>query len=78
MLVRLGPVFRIGSLYLPNSEEKKKWHGYTDKQRLDVLLSGKYLWFSLELGILAFACTYFSILRLFTYGILVENTCQFI
>jgi hypothetical protein len=78
LIVRLGPVFRIGSMYLPSSEEKKKWHDFTDVQRIQVLVSGAHPWFTLELGLLVFLCIYFTALRLTTYGIFLEDTCEVI
>lgn len=76
MIVRLGPVFRIGSMYIDGAEEKKRWGSNTDVQRLQILMTGKYPWFSFEIGLLAFACLYFAYLRLTTYGIMDDGTCQ--
>ena len=76
MIVRLGPVFRIGSMYIDNAEDKKRWGNNTDIRRLQILMSGKYPWFSFEIGLLAFACLYFASLRLTTYGIMDGGTCQ--
>lgn len=78
MIVRLGPVFRIGSMYLDSAEEKKRWSDNTDMERFRILMSGKYPWFSLELGLLAFACVYFAYLRLTTFGIVEEFSCRII
>ena len=78
MIVRLGPVFRIGSMYLPNEVEKKRWHDKTDVQRIFILLSGEHPWFTLELGLLAFACVYFTFLRLTTYGVVEGNGCHIV
>jgi hypothetical protein len=76
MVVRLGPVFRIGSMYMEGEKEKKWWSKeLTDTQRLKLLLAGKYPWFALELGLLAVACVYFTWLRLTTYGEVMPGTC---
>lgn len=76
MVVRLGPVFRIGSMYFNNSKDKERWAGNTDMERFRILMLGKHPWFALELGILAFGCIYFSYLRLTTYAIVEANTCR--
>eukprot|EP01031_Cornospumella_fuschlensis_P027281 gene27281-32953_t len=34
LLVRLGPVFRLGSLYFPSEAEKRRWNDMTDYGRL--------------------------------------------
>uniref|UniRef100_A0A7S3HSX0 Vomeronasal type-1 receptor n=1 Tax=Spumella elongata TaxID=89044 RepID=A0A7S3HSX0_9STRA len=70
MLVRMGPVFRIGSLYFPEESPASRWAALTDTQRLTELLSLKHPWFLLELGILFVACVYFLLLRvqLLLYG----------
>lgn len=64
MLVRLGPVFRIGSLYFPMEADLKRWAALSDAQRLRELLSGEHPYFALELGILACAIVYLAYLRL--------------
>jgi hypothetical protein len=79
MLVRLGPVFRIGSMYMTGPDEKKRWaKELTDAQRLRLLLSGRYPWFALELAILAVACVTFTALRLTTYGDVAQDSCYII
>ena len=75
MIVRLGPVFRIGSMYMSNEAEKKSWQNRSDYQKLCSLLSGEYPWFALEIGLLAVVCIYFIYLRLTTYGIMEEHSC---
>ena len=78
MIVRLGPVFRIGSMYFENKADKERWAKNTDMERFRILISGKHPWFALELGLLAFGCIYFAYLRLTTYGIIEANTCRII
>lgn len=63
MLVRLGPVFRIGSLYFPEEAQLQRWAQLSDSQRLGELLRGQHPFFALELGILATAVVYFAYLR---------------
>ena len=42
MIVRLGPVFRIGSMYMKGEKEKKRWSKeLTDGERLQLLLAGE-------------------------------------
>jgi hypothetical protein len=78
MLVRLGPVFRIGTMYLEDPDERRRWTDeLTDRQRLRLLLAGKYPWYSLELGLLATACAYFLYLRLTTTAIMTDD-CRFV
>ncbi|RYH12853.1 hypothetical protein EON65_37115 [archaeon] len=77
LLVRLGPVFRLGSLYFPSEAEKKVWNGRTDYNRLMELLSGKYPWFSLELGLLALSSMVMLGLRVEHHNVIDSNTCSF-
>lgn len=65
-------------MYLDSAEDKKRWSDNTDMERLRILMSGKHPWFSLELGLLAFACIYFAYLRLTTFGIVEEFSCRII
>lgn len=62
-------------MYMSNENEKKLWQSKTDFQKIQILLSGEYPWFALELGILTVACIYFVGLRLTTYGIMEESSC---
>lgn len=64
MLVRVGPVFRIGSLYFPVEADLKRWAALSDAQRLRELLGGQHPYFALELGILACAIVFFAYLRI--------------
>jgi hypothetical protein len=52
MIVRLGPVFRIASLYFPDDMQRKAWNNMSDTQRLLALLAGNQPWLLLELGLL--------------------------
>ena len=81
MLVRLGPIFRLGggggSIYM-SEKERDAWTLLTDSQRMKALLLGQHLWLSLELSILLLACVYFCCLRLTTFGTIVHDTCSVI
>ena len=81
MLVRIGPVFRLGSLYMEDAggEDKKKWWSeqLSDAQRLRQLLSGNFNWFLLELSLLLLAIIVLSVLRLTTYAEIDDATCTF-
>jgi len=79
LLVRAGPVFRLGSLYL-DDEFKKKWQEeYTDYQRANYLLSGKNFYFSLEIGtmLLAIIILFYLRVQLINEEI-INNICHFI
>lgn len=52
LLVRMGPVFRLGSLYITHHDEREKWGKLSDLSRLKQILSGQHPWFALELGLL--------------------------
>ena len=64
MLVRMGPVFRIGSLYFPEEAALQRWAALNDTQRLRELVALKHPYFALELGLLLVACIYFMYLRI--------------
>lgn len=64
--VRLGPVFRLGSIYL-KEHEKEEWQSFTDGERLKTLFSGKYKWLSLELFLLFSIIVVFGGLRLYLF-----------
>lgn len=63
MMVRLGPVYITGSMYL-NDKEKLIWMNSTEKQKIQDLLTGKYFWFSIEMVLLVFCSIYFAYLRI--------------
>mmetsp|Transcript_1426 Transcript_1426/g.2307 ORF Transcript_1426/g.2307 Transcript_1426/m.2307 type:complete len:321 (+) Transcript_1426:45-1007(+) len=73
LLVRIGPVFRVGAKYFDNPIEKKRWSNeLTDLQRLYILfVQFTYPLFAFEIGTMMAACLYFLLLR-------VMNTPQFI
>lgn len=79
LLVRAGPVFRLGSLYL-DEEFKKKWQEeYTDYQRAQYLLSGKNFYFALEIGTMLLTIVVLVFLRLQLLGDeIVNDACHFI
>jgi hypothetical protein len=72
LVVRMGPVFRLGSLYIPE-DEKHEWKNYSDMKKIRLLISGQYPWLSVELIIHMIATTYFIYLRLITYGTFTEE-----
>lgn len=51
MMVRAGPVYKTGSMYL-DEKEKEHWISCTDDQKIVYLITGKYLILSLELALL--------------------------
>ncbi len=61
MLVRAGPVFRLGSVYVG---DRPLWQGLTDWQRLALLLSGKHVFLTIEVGSLCFLSVLFLYWRL--------------
>jgi 1,4-dihydroxy-2-naphthoate octaprenyltransferase len=63
MMVRLGPVYKTGSMYL-NKEEKIKWDNSTEKEKMYDLLTGKYLMFSIEVFLLIVTSIIFAVLRI--------------
>lgn len=69
MVVRIGPVFRLGSIYL-NEHDKSIWVTMTDTQKIYLLLQGKHPWLTLELLLLLVTSVVFTCLRL---KILVED-----
>jgi len=79
LLVRAGPVFRLGSLYL-DEEFKKKWQlEYTDYQRAQYLISGQNFYFALEIGTMLLTIIVLLFLRLQLLGNeIVNDICHFI
>jgi hypothetical protein len=75
LLVRLGPVFRIASLYVKTIEEKAEWSNATDKQRLLWLCQGKYPWLTFELSLLTILFCLMIGLRLTTMTVWNELQC---
>lgn len=78
LLVRAGPVFRLGSLYL-DDEFKKKWQEeYTDYQRVKYLLLGKNFYFALEIGTMLITIIVLLLLRLRMLGDeIINDVCHF-
>ena len=56
ILVRAGPVFRLGSVYVG---DRPLWQGRTDKDRIAVLLAGNHPFLTLEVGSLVLLGTLF-------------------
>jgi hypothetical protein len=56
ILVRAGPVFRLGSVYVG---DRPLWQGKTDSQRIGELLEGKHPFLTIEVGSLLFLAALF-------------------
>eukprot|EP01038_Epipyxis_sp_PR26KG_P011663 gene11663-15615_t len=56
ILVRAGPVFRLGSVYVG---DRPLWQSFTDYKRIQTLMSGKHPYLSLECGSLTFLALLF-------------------
>jgi hypothetical protein len=56
ILVRAGPVFRLGSVYVG---DRPRWQGLTDRQRLGELLQGRHPFLTAEVGSLLFLAALF-------------------
>jgi hypothetical protein len=76
MVVRLGPIFRLGATFIPEGD-KDKWQSLPDLQKIYILASFKYPWLLFELSLLGLACIYFTYLRLTIYGVF-TNDCSVI
>ena len=64
MLVRFGPVFRLGSVYVG---DKTVWQNHTDFTRLSLMLTGNYPFITIEVGSLVFLSILFLYWRI-CYG----------
>lgn len=62
ILVRAGPVFRLGSVYVG---DRPVWQGRTDADRVCVLLKGNHPFLTIEVGSLAFLGVLFLCFRCF-------------
>ena len=62
MMVRAGPVFKTGALYL-NDEEKLLWNEFSDDQKLYHLLKGTHFMLSVELSLLVFTSLFFATVK---------------
>ena len=62
MLVRAGPVFRLGSVYVG---DKPLWQSHTDRKRLAIMFSGKHPFISIEVGSLVFLSLLFLSWRIY-------------
>jgi hypothetical protein len=62
MMVRAGPVFKTGSIYLTD-EEKLTWNECSDGQKILHLVKGTYLMLSVELALLIFTSAFFMTMR---------------
>lgn len=64
MAVRFGPVFQLGSIYVPVSD-KQAWHKMSEKEKLHALLfEWKHPWLTLELSLLFVTSLFFAFLRI--------------
>ena len=79
MVVRMGPVFRLGSLYLKDEKDKARWGALSDSARLrELFVEIRYPFFALEIGLLFTASLYFAYLRATTTAVFVEGECAFV
>ena len=62
MMVRAGPVFKTGAIYL-NDEQKLVWNEFSDDQKLYHLLKGTHLMLSVELLLLTFTSLFFATVK---------------
>ena len=62
MLVRAGPVFRLGSVYVG---DKPLWQSYTDSKRLSIMASGRHPFITIEVGSLVFLSLLFLYWRIY-------------
>jgi hypothetical protein len=60
ILVRAGPVFRLGSVYVG---DRPLWQARTDQDRIAVLLSGKHPYLTIEVGSLGFLGLLFLVFK---------------
>lgn len=77
MAVRLGPVFRLGSIYVEEGPVKEKWQQSGDFTKLKAVLLFKYPFLSVELLLLFALTVYFLYLRLFSNVHILDNQCSF-
>ena len=63
MMVRAGPVYQTGSMYL-NEKEKEHWASCSDGQKMYHLITGKYFMLSVELMLLLFTSLVFFSLKI--------------
>ena len=62
MMVRAGPVFKTGAIYL-NDEQKLVWNEFSDDQKLYHLLKGTHLMLSVELLLLTFTSLFLATVK---------------
>jgi hypothetical protein len=77
LVVRIGPVFRLGSIYVKDGLEKTSWQKLTDYERMEAVFALKYPLLSLELLVISSAIIFFLFLRATTFAEVTE-TCAFI
>ena len=65
MMVRAGPVFKTGAIYL-NDDEKITWNGCSDGEKMAHLIKGTYPMLSVELALLSFTSAFFFAMRIYT------------
>ncbi len=61
ILVRAGPVFRLGSVYVG---DRPLWHSLSDSDRLRTLMTGRHPFLSVEVGSLLLVAVVFLFWRL--------------
>lgn len=65
MMVRAGPVFKTGAVYL-NNDEKIAWSRCSDGEKMVQLIKGTYPMLSVELALLSFTSAFFFAMRIYT------------
>jgi hypothetical protein len=76
LISRIGPVFRLGSIFVAEGKEKEKWQAMSDYSRLKLVLLWKYPMLSLELLLMAGLVLIMLYLRL-TTEVQVSADCSF-
>ena len=69
MMVRFGPVFKTGSMYL-GEEDKELWGKASERQKVALLLGGQHVCLAVELVLLAATSALFLVVRV---GLLLED-----
>lgn len=76
--VRLGAVFRLGSIYVEEGAIKEKWQLSNDWTKLKAILQFKYPFLSIEVLVSFLLIIYFLYLRITTTVHVTETNCIFL